>query len=457
MKLKINILLFFFFGITIIPHLFYAQELSETPTDDLGNVSDAYQENFFEALKQRGIENHELALEALKKAEKAAKKDPKLEAPVFFEIGKNLISVRRYRDGEAYLRRVLDMEGQKLDVMEVLYDLYYEEKDYNSAIALVKELIVFDEDYKEDLANLYSRTRQYDKALEVLDELDESWGESDYRNALRTQIYRTTGNSTGEIEKLEERIDGNKKNEKDYLNLIFLYSEQDNPEKAYETAQELLKQYPNSKLVHLALYKFYLDEGKTQEALNSMDIVFETDDIDLTSKYRVLGDFIQFVNKNPQYEDKLENIVSQFSEENSGLVYEKLGDYYIEKERKEEALKFYEKGIILDTDNFSLLKNTLLLQIDFKKFNEAKILSAKGLEIFPAQPLLYLLNGVANIGLQKPDAAIESLELGVDFVIDNPKMEKDFYIQLRDAYQQKGDTKKAANFDKKATAINLTN
>jgi tetratricopeptide (TPR) repeat protein len=457
MKLKINILLFFFFGITIIPHLFYAQELSETPTDDLGNVSDAYQENFFEALKQRGIENHELALEALKKAEKAAKKDPKLEAPVFFEIGKNLISVRRYRDGEAYLRRVLDMEGQKLDVMEVLYDLYYEEKDYNSAIALVKELIVFDEDYKEDLANLYSRTRQYDKALEVLDELDESWGESDYRNALRTQIYRTTGNSTGEIEKLEERIDGNKKNEKDYLNLIFLYSEQDNPEKAYETAQELLKQYPNSKLVHLALYKFYLDEGKTQEALNSMDIVFETDDIDLTSKYRVLGDFIQFVNKNPQYEDKLENIVSQFSEENSGLVFEKLGDYYIEKERKEEALKFYEKGIVLDTDNFSLLKNTLLLQIDFKKFNEAKILSAKGLEIFPAQPLLYLLNGVANIGLQKPDAAIESLELGVDFVIDNPKMEKDFYIQLRDAYQQKGDTKKAANFDKKATAINLTN
>lgn len=456
MKQKIKFLLFFL-GITIIPHLFYAQELSETPTDDLGNVSDTYQENFFEALKQRGIENHELALEALKKAEKAAKKDPKLEAPVFFEIGKNLISVRRYRDGEAYLRRVLDMEGQKLDVMEVLYDLYYEEKDYNSAIALVKELIVFDEDYKEDLANLYSRTRQYDKALEVLDELDESWGESDYRNALRTQIYRTTGNSTGEIEKLEERIDGNKKNEKDYLNLIFLYSEQDNPKKAYETAQELLKQYPNSKLVHLALYKFYLDEGKTQEALNSMDIVFETDDIDLTSKYRVLGDFIQFVNKNPQYEEKLENIVSQFSEENSGLVYEKLGDYYIEKERKEEALKFYEKGIVLDTDNFSLLKNTLLLQIDFKKFNEAKKLSDKGLEIFPAQPLLYLLNGVANIGLQKPDAAIESLELGVDFVIDNPKMEKDFYIQLRDAYQQKGDTKKAANFDKKATAINLTN
>ena len=56
--------------------------MEEQPTDDLGNVTDAFQENFFEALKQKGIENYELALDALRKAEKAAKGDPKLEAVV---------------------------------------------------------------------------------------------------------------------------------------------------------------------------------------------------------------------------------------------------------------------------------------------------------------------------------------------------------------------------------------
>jgi len=40
-------------------------------TDDLGSVSDSFQDNFFEALKQKGIENYELALNALEKAEVA--------------------------------------------------------------------------------------------------------------------------------------------------------------------------------------------------------------------------------------------------------------------------------------------------------------------------------------------------------------------------------------------------
>ena len=44
------------------------------PTDDLGNVSDDFQVHFFEALKQKGIENYELALNALDKAEVAAQR-----------------------------------------------------------------------------------------------------------------------------------------------------------------------------------------------------------------------------------------------------------------------------------------------------------------------------------------------------------------------------------------------
>ena len=104
-----------------------------------------------------------------------------------------------------------------------------------------------------------------------------------------------------------------------------------------------------------------------------------------------------------------------------------------------------------------LLKNTLLLQIDFKKYTEAAALSAQGLEIFPAQPLLYLLNGVAHIGLNKADAAIESLETGVDFLLDDPKMEKDFYEQLELAYTQKGDSRKASQYAQKAAQIKSPN
>ena len=171
----------------------------------------------------------------------------------------------------------------------------------------------------------------------------------------------------------------------------------------------------------------------------------------------MLSDFIGFVEKNPQYETELENVVANFSETNTGKIYEQLGGYFNSKGQKETALKFYEKGIEGDPDNFSLLKNTLLLQIDFKKYDTAEKLSSDALAIFPAQPLLYLINGVAQNNLKNPDEAIESLNSGLDYLFDNPTMEQDFYKQLQQAYTLKGDSKKATEYAEKAAQIKLTN
>ncbi|MCB0465483.1 MAG: tetratricopeptide repeat protein [Aequorivita sp.] len=458
MKQKFIYILLIFFGI-LLPKQLCAQEIIndsiQNPMDQLGDVADAFQENFFEALKQKAIENYELALAALNKAEKVAKTEEN-KAVVYFEMGKNHTYLKQYLEAEADFNKVLKSQGDRIDVLEQFYELYYRQKDYEKSIPLVQRLIFFDEDYKEDLANLYTLTKQYDKALEQLDELDQLWGESDIRNALRAQIYRATGNTEGAIENLEQKIDNNPKNEKEYLNLIFLYSDQGNKEKAFETAKNLLKSNPKSQLVHLALYKFYLDEGNASEAIKSMKIVFASEEVDKETKYKVLGDFIQFVNENPEYETELAEIVNQFSVEN-GRVYEKLGDYYAAKDRKEDALNAYEKGIAQDPDNYNLLKNTLLFQIEFKKYEAAAKLSAEGLEIFPAQALLYLLKGVANNGLEKSDVAIESLETGLDFVFENPKMEHDFYEQLSLAYSKKGDTKKANMYSEKAIAVKVPN
>jgi len=454
LKLKLIYILLLFFGI-LLPKQLCAQETGTPASGEPENVTDAFQESFFEALKQKGIENYELALAALNKAEKAAKTEEN-KAVVYFEMGKNHTYLKQYAEAEANFNKVLKSQGDRLDVLEQFYELYYQQKEYEKSIPLVQKLIPFDEDYKEDLANLYILTQQYDKALVQLDELDQIWGESDIRNALRAQIYRATGNTEGAIENLEQKIDNNPKNEKEYLNLIFLYSEQGNKEKAFEAAKNLLKNNPKSELVHLALYKFYLDEGNASEAIKSMKIVFNSEEVDKETQYKVLGDFIQFVNENPEYETDLAEIVNQFSIEN-GRVYEKLGDYYAAKNRKEDALNAYEKGIVQDPDNYNLLKNTLLFQIDFKKYEAAAKLSSEGLEIFPAQALLYLLNGVANNGLQKSEAAIESLEIGLDFILEDPKMERDFYEQLSLAHRTKGNAQKAKMYADKATAIILPN
>jgi tetratricopeptide (TPR) repeat protein len=370
-------------------------------------------------------------------------------------MGKNYVKLKEYDLAEANFNKVLEWDEDRIDVMESLYDLYYLKKDYTAALPLVQKLIPYDEDYKEDLANLYSRTKQYDKAIEMLDELDELWGESNYRDSLRSRIYREMGNSSKDLEKLVDKINSNPKREREYLNLIYLYSEKGDPKKAFETAKELLKMFPESELVHLALYKFYLDEGDTQNAFQSMQTVFSSKTIDDKSKLKVLEDYLDFIQKHPQYANDLNNIITKFPDQQEPKIFELVGKYYLTLGDREKALSFLERGLTGDQDNYSLIKNTLLLQIDLKKYDEVSALSEKALEIFPAQPLLYLLQGVSNINLNKADIAIESLENGLDYLFDDPKMERDFYEQLSIAYMMKNDIKKAEQYAKMATDIQI--
>lgn len=453
LNLKHIVTVLLILGGLFAPRVIVAQQIQATALGEPQEVSDAFLESFYEALKQKSIENYALAITALEKAQKESGGNLQADAIVFFEFAKNQIKLQQYNQAEINLEKVLRQEPENQDVLETLYDLYYLTRAYSKAIVLVEKLIAFDQDYKEDLANLYLRTKQYQKALLLLDELDVSWGESAYRSALRKQIYRQTGNTQGAINNAEKKRKNNPANESEYLSLIYLYSENGNSKKAYQTALELQNKFPNSTLVHLALYKFYLDQGNTQGAVASMKKVFNSRVIEKESQYKVLGDFLTFVQQNPQYQVELESIVEVFSKDNNGQVFEKIADYYLSKGNKELSLIFYQKGIEVDSDNFSLLKSTLLLQIELNRFQEAKKISQASLELFPAQPVLYLLNAMANNNLQDFKAAANALATGLDYLFDNAGLEKDFYEQLAIAHTGMGNTLKAANFAKKAAAI----
>ena len=131
-KIKYVFLGLLLFGILGIPKGMYAQD--KPPKDDLGNVSDDFQENFFEALKQKGIENYELALNALDKAEVAAKDNEENKAVVYFEKGKNLTALKRFEEAEINYNLVLDWSPEKLDVLEALYDMYYDAKSSSASL-----------------------------------------------------------------------------------------------------------------------------------------------------------------------------------------------------------------------------------------------------------------------------------------------------------------------------------
>jgi len=423
------------------------QLFQDVNQDDLGNVSDEFQEYFFEALKQKGIENYEKAITAL---EKCLELDGE-KSVVYFELGKNYRELEQFDKAILNFQKASELEPQKESILVYLFQTYGMTEDFGNAIAVLKKLIPIDESYRQDLANLYLLNEDYDQALELLDKLDSQLGANSYRNSLRRQIFARTNNTDAQIENLQQGIAQNPDVEQNYLNLIYIYSENGDDEEAFKVAQELLETNPGSSLAHLALYKFYLNKGDTEAAVASMKIVFENEEIDTESKFKVLNDFLNFVQENPAYEEDLIEVAGKLSEwEDTPELYEQLGGYYLKKNNREEALKFFELGLKQDPENFELTKNTLLLQLESQQYESAKNLSKDALEGFPSQPMLYLFQAVALNKLMEFEAAEESLQEGLDYLIEDRLLEIDFYTQLFISYTGMKNADKAEEYRRRA-------
>jgi tetratricopeptide (TPR) repeat protein len=449
--MKLNkIIIIIFIALLIVPGLAMAQvDFNKRPDDDLGNVEDEFQEHFFEALKQKGIENYDKAVEALHKCLNLDSKKP----VIYFELGKNYNKLKNFGAAEDNLKKAINMQPDNEWFLDELYDVYFQQDDIDNAIKTIKQLVKYHPDYKEDLAALYVREKKYKQALELLDELDEKLGISDSRDTMRNDIYSITGNAEDRIENLEQRIVNSPNIEENHLKLIYRYSQTGDKKKAYKAAQNLLKVKPESKFVHLALYKFYLQDGKIEDAINSVKIALTSAEINADAKAKVLKDFVDFVSKNPEYEADLVDITALVDNNKDAQTHSDLGRYYLKAGDKVKALSNFQEALKQDPNDFKLIKDVLLLQLDMEDFKAVIKDSEDALELYPAQPILYLVNGVANNRLRNHKQAIENLEMGLDFLIENPTMESDFYSELSVAYKGLNNISKSETFAKKAQAL----
>ncbi|MEZ4976577.1 MAG: tetratricopeptide repeat protein [Flavobacteriaceae bacterium] len=441
-------------SLVILPFSMFAQvDFNKTPTDDLGNNEDEFQEYFFEALKQSGIENYDKAVIALQKCVQLDNTKP----VIYFELGKNYNQLKNFGAAEDALKKAVDMEPSNEWFLDELCQAYLQQGDTKKAIKTIEQLVEYHPKYSNDLAALYVDAKEYKDALKLLDKLDEEQGYTPERDRLRNEVYAATGQKKKQIKNLEERVADNPEDEENYLKLIYRYSENNDKDMAFETAQKLLEAHPESKLVHLALYKFYLERNETEKALESMKIVIQSPQINPKSKMMVLSDFVKFVDAHPEYEPELVEATSILSDNESPETFNDLGQYYLKKGDKKKALKYFEEGLKKDPNNFMVQKNILLLQIDLKKYEEAKSNAEEALLRYPAQPILYLIHGVSLNELKQAKKAAETLEIGLDYIIDDPKMEQDFYKQLNLAYTLLNNTTKAKAFLEKAKQLESTN
>ena len=115
------------------------------------------------------------------------------------------------------------------------------------------------------------------------------------------------------------------------------------------------------------------------------------------------------------------------------------------------------KGLYADKKDFQILQEILIKELANGLFELLRADSKDGLDLFPAQPFLYKMNGIALNKLGKYNEAISVLTIGIDFVIDNNIMEANFYDQLSISFEGLGKKNEALKYKEKAKQLRQLN
>ncbi len=417
--------------------------------EDIALNANEFQDAFYESLKQKGIENYDKAIAALEKCQKLEPNN----ATVIFELGKNYLALKDYKKAYDSFEKATKIDPTNKWFWVGMYDVCYETRDWEQAIVVVNKLISFKKEYKEDLVSLYMNTQQFEKALALINELNETIGKTDMRENYKLQILRDTKFQGAEVDNLLAAIKKNPKDEASYIALIYLYSESNQDDKAVAIAKQLEREVPSSDFAQVSLFKEHLNKGDGAKAAKAMNTALASGNIDQKIKHRMLNEFLIFVKDKPQFEPDLDMAIGYFKDDKQVPVAREIGKFYHNKKNWDKAVKYYEMHLATASDD---IETTLLLFDAYTQKQQFDTMAKKAeamIELYPLQPQFYYYAGLAYNQQKNYKKAKDLLELGLDYLVNDAALEVNFNIQLGEASNGLGDMKKKEAYFQKADKL----
>jgi tetratricopeptide (TPR) repeat protein len=208
-----------FIGVLITPRYALAQE--EKPIDIeksaavfLEDYTDEFQENFFEALKQKGIENYDKAINLLLKC----KQLDSVKTVIDYELSKAYLLNREYVLAKEYALRALESEPENIwytqSLVEILIAMGLSAKDIVAIVPNTNYPLM------ENLASIFYKRKQYQQALIVLKETKKSKFTKDLTRKINDSLEKKSKvetpsenipeiktESTSELDAYKKRVD----------------------------------------------------------------------------------------------------------------------------------------------------------------------------------------------------------------------------------------------------------
>jgi len=289
-------LVVFILGLWLIPATTYAQEKElqeeESAAVSLEDYSDEFQENFFEGLKQKGIENYDRAIVHFLECKRL---DPH-NVDVDHELAKAYISLKQFVLAQDHAKAAVVGEPENYWFLNTLHQALqsqgYSLQYLNSEIPLKNPKL------RENMVLLYYQNQQYEEALQLLDGIKAS----PFVAEMRFKIKESIQQRDGQVNEVDIVIES-KQADDPYENYRATMDEllaQNNFEELEQLSAEALEVFPAQAYFYymhgMALQKN--EKYKQAIAILESGLDYLIDDIPLANKiykeladaYKALGD-----------------------------------------------------------------------------------------------------------------------------------------------------------------------
>lgn len=413
---------------------------------------------FFAGQKEKALGNYDRALEYFLEALRIDGGN----GAVMYELSLMYLEFQNLPQAQFFCEGAVEVDPGNRWYRMVLADIYGLQRNYPAQGQQYEELQNIEPNNPEHSFNLAITLLQQNDlkgALKVYDQMEKRYGVIEEIALQKELIHVKLGDIDKAATELEKLIETDPDNVQYYVLLAELYIANDMlPEgKAqYDRALELFPQAPE---VHLGLAGYYEANGQFDLALKSYIIAFQNPDLNIDAKMQVILNYYERSGRNPDLREDAMLLVQSVidAHPNNPKGYAVQGDFYLREEKPEMARASFRKSIEAGATQYPIWQQVLLLDADMNDLDALLEESTAALELFPAQPLVYLLNGFSLMADEQYEAAAEVLEAGRDFALGNKPLQAQFDSYLGDAYHQIGNDKKSDSYYEKALAYDENN
>jgi tetratricopeptide (TPR) repeat protein len=411
---------------------------------------------FHNANKERILGNYQLAASLFLQCTQIA---PKESSP-YYELAHLFESSNEKKLALEYSEKAV-----KLDPENYWYRVLYAhslQNTGNSAAAIKQYEILIEKnggnvDLYFDLAGLQLYSGKYHESIETFNLIEDLMGITEEISIQKEKIYIKIGDVDKAAKEIQQLINEFPDELKYEVLLADLYLANDMDEKAFTVYQNILKKDPQNPYANLSLYDYYKIKNEDVKATESIKKAFASADLDVDTKVKILLTYYSATDPILKTEALELNKILIKTHPKEAKAYTLYADFLYQDKKLEGAKENYLKALEYDSSKLPIWTQLVFIESELQDNESLERDSKKAIDLFPNQPLFYFFYGATKLQKKEFTEAVEYLEIGKDYVIDNPPMLAQFYANLGDGYNGLKQYEKSDNAYEEALKIEPKN